>query len=143
MFKFVKPAGKNEEGKTFYEALTLNEIDKIACEFWGVEEHSTKYAEHPEKNLSWFDVLGLAIQNCYCLNKAGRCIKATEQPDKDGRHAAIFKGDSVIAQIMQTAWSGDTSFKEISHTLTFYQPYIELVLHLQNEHGILFETDGW
>lgn len=143
MFKFIKPAGKNEEGKTFYEALTLNEVDKIACEFWGVEEHPKNYAEHPNRPFNWFDILGMAIQNCYCLNNAGRCIKAFKQPDKDGRHAAIFKGDSVIAQIMETAWRGDTSFREISHALTFYQPYIELVLHLQNEHGILFETDGW
>lgn len=153
MFKFVKPGGKNEEGRTLYTALTLNEIDKLACEFWGVEEHPKFYAS-PKYTVgdtefsgpNWFDTIGHAIEGCQY-----RCRRyddgytyyhdAHEQPYKS--QGAIFEASAVSAQLLRTASLATHSIEDLEKSILCYRPHIEFVFHLQNEHGILFEALGW
>lgn len=147
MFKFVKPAGKNEEGKTIYEALTLNEIDKLVAQFWGVEVHQKHYASpiltldgHTVEGLNWFDMLGHAIEDCqYRRHKNGVYVDAKQQLGQ----GAIFEASAVSAEILRNATLGEQSAEKLFACVNFYRPYIELLFHLQNEHGILFEALGW
>lgn len=151
MFKFVKPAGKNEEGKTFYEALKINEIDKIACEFWNVETHPKYYASpilildgKEAKGMNWFDTIGQAIENCqYRKRKNGTYVSAKEQPDEERNQGAIFEASAVSAEILRNATLGEQTAEELFACIQFYKPYIELLYHLQNEHNIYFEALGW
>jgi hypothetical protein len=149
MFKFVKPAGKNEEGKNCYDAMLLKDVDKIACEFWGVEEHPRFYASpiltldgHTVEGLNWFDMLGHAIEDCqYRRHENGVYVSAKQQPDSG--QGAIFEASAVSAEILRNATIGEKSAEELFACVNFYRPYIELLFHLQNEHGILFEALGW
>ena len=151
MFKFVKPAGKNEEGKTFYNALTLNEIDNLVAQFWGVEVHPKHYASpiltldgRTVEGMNWFDTLGHAIENCqYRRHKNGVYVDAKQQPDEERGQGAIFEASAVSAEILRNATLGEQSAEKLFACVNFYRPYIELLFHLQNEHGILFEALGW
>lgn len=153
MFKFVKPTGKNEEGRTIYEALTINEIDKLACAFWGVEEHPKYYAS-PKHTVhgrefdgpNWFDTIGHAIEGCQyrCRrydNGYNYYHDAHEQPDKF--QGPIFEASAVSAQILRLATLATTSIDDLEKSINYYRPHIEFVFHLQKEHGILFEALGW
>lgn len=154
MFKFVKLAGKNEEGRPIYEALTLNQIDKLACEFWGVEEHPRFYASpkiligdiEVEYGANWFDTIGHAIEDCQyrCRQNSGEYNyyhDAVEQPYK--YQGPIFEASTVCAQIIRVASLATHSADDLEKSIKHYRPYIELLFHLQNEHGILFEALGW
>ena len=152
MFKFVKPAGKNEEGRTIYEALTLNEIDKLACEFWGVEEHPRFYAspkiligDKEFAGTNWFDTIGHAIEDCQYRNTKGEGCNyyhdAYEQPTPF--RGAIFEASAVSAQLLKIASIATHSADDLEASIKHYRPYIEFVFHLQNEHGIYFEALGW
>ena len=151
MFKFVKVSGKNEEGKNCYNAMLLNDIDKIACEFWNVEIHLKNYASpillldgKEVKGMNWFDVLGNAIENCqFRRHKDGVYVSAKQQPDEERGQGAIFEASAVSAEILRNATLGEQSAEELFGCVEFYKPYIELLFHLQNEHGIYFEALGW
>ena len=151
MFKFVKVSGKNEEGKNCYNAMLLNDIDKIACEFWNVEIHLKNYASpillldgKEVKGMNWFDVLGTAIENCqFRRHKDGVYVSAKQQPDEERGQGAIFEASAVSAEILRNATLGEQSAEELFGCVEFYKPYIELLFHLQNEHGIYFEALGW
>lgn len=152
MFQFVKPVGKNEEGRTIYETLTLNEIDKLACEFWGVEEHPRFYAspkiligDKEFAGTNWFDTIGHAIEDCQYRHTKGEGHNyyhdAHEQPYKF--RGAIFEASAVSAQLLRVGTIATTSAENLAEEIKYFQPYIELAFHLQNEHGILFEALGW
>lgn len=151
MFKFVKVSGKNEEGKNCYNAMLLNDIDKIACEFWNVEIHLKNYASpillldgKEVKGMNWFDVLGNAIENCqFRRHKDGVYVSAKQQPDEERGQGAIFEASTVSAEVLRNATLGEQSAEELFGCVEFYKPYIELLFHLQNEHGIYFEALGW
>lgn len=152
MFQFVKPSRKNNEGKTIYNALRLNEIDKLACEFWQVEESKTRYASPKvalngkiEYGTNWFDTIGLSIESCqyrFCKKDNGNYYHdAIEQSTLS--HGAIFDASAVSAQILRVASLATTSAEDLNKSIQYYQPYIEFVFHLQNEHNIYFEALGW
>lgn len=147
MFKFVKLSGKNEEGKNCYDAMLLNDIDAIVCKFWNVEVHQKHYASpiltldgRTVEGLNWFDMLGHAIEDCqYRRHKNGVYVDAKQQLGQ----GAIFEASAVSAEILRNATLGEKSAEELFACVNFYRPYIELLFHLQNEHGILFEALGW
>lgn len=45
------------EGK----AVGINQLDKEACEFWGVELHPKQYASPSDQRINWFDCIGWNI----------------------------------------------------------------------------------
>ena len=46
--------------------LTLQEVDTIAANFWGVEVDNKYYAAPSSwGTMNWFDVLGMAIEDLY------------------------------------------------------------------------------
>lgn len=131
--------------------MLLNDIDKIACEFWNVEIHLKNYASpillldgKEVKGMNWFDVLGNAIENCqFRRHKDGVYVSAKQQPDEERGQGAIFEASAVSAEILRNATLGEQSAEELFGCVEFYKPYIELLFHLQNEHGIYFEALGW
>jgi len=48
---------KNKEGA----GIPIIELDKQACEFWGVPMDERKYARPANTDTSWFDMIGLYI----------------------------------------------------------------------------------
>lgn len=154
MFQFVKPAGKNEEGRTIYKALLLNEIDKLACAFWSVDE-SPKFYASPKYTVdgrefegpNWFDTIGHAIEECQYRCRQGSGGEYNYYHDAEDQptigHGPIFRANTVSAQILRLATLAETNAEGIFNSVKYYQPYIEFLFHLQNEHGILFEARGW
>jgi hypothetical protein len=128
------------------KTYTLNEIDEIAANFWGVEVDERRYACPPVNGqfaTNWFDILGHAIEdlqyfNTKCLDGHLRYHKACEM---DEMHNPMFKFDDIVPQLISNCIYAD-SMRSLEIGLEYCKPYIELCYHLKSM-DIVGVAMGW
>lgn len=114
---------KNIESGYIYK---INEIDEIAAKFWGKDVHPKEYA-YPGKgdawvhNPNWFDIIGIAIENCqYMKTKWGN------NPNNE------WDMDKVASMILFQNTLYACSTAEKIKMVEFLRPYIDLCYHLMS-----------
>lgn len=126
MFQFI-----NKNTKKVY---TLNEIDEIACNFWGVEIDAKYYAQPKNYGPNWFDVLGRAIEDCQYFKYDS--IKVTEYDDKCFDMDII--SSMILFQLSKYENTAENKFKQVE----LLKPYVELCYHLKSL-NIVGSGHGW
>lgn len=126
MFQFL-----NRETKKVY---TLNEIDELVCNFWGVEIHPRNYAQPKTYGPNWFDVIGKAVEDCQYFKY--KSFKVTDYDDKCFDMDTI--SSMVIFHLSQYEKTADAKMEQIA----LLKPYIELCYHLKSL-NIVGSGHGW
>lgn len=93
-------------------AITLGELDKIVCEFWGVEFDNNNYAKPKNNYPDWFNVVGQSIA----------C-----QPQGE------IEWHKVVGHICSIAAIGESEINTFVNSLEFYKPYIELCFYFSKQ----------
>jgi hypothetical protein len=128
------------------KTYTLNEIDKIAANFWKVKVDEHDYA-CPESYgfgaMNWFDVLGHAIEDLQyfqtkCLDGKLHYHKACGM---DEMHNPMFDFGRIAKQLIFNCASSDT-IDSLESGLKWCKPYIELCYHLKSM-DIVGVAMGW
>lgn len=121
--------------------LTLQEVDTIAANFWGVEVDNKYYAAPSSwGTMNWFDVLGMAIEDLYLhhyLKNDGTKrfrygIGDHTQPE--------FNMNDVAAMVLFRAMTGSSEALALEVMPKVYKDFIELCYHLK-ELGITAVAD--
>lgn len=94
-------------------ALTLGELDKIVCEFWGVELDSKNYAKPKNNYPDWFNMVGCSIASL--------------------PNGEIPEWNRVIGKLCEVAAIGETNINDFMQGLEFYKPYIELCFYFSKQ----------
>lgn len=126
MFQFI-----NKETKQIY---TLNEIDEIVCNFWGVEIHPRNYAQPKTYGPNWFNVLGRAVEDCQYFKY--HAFKVTDYYDKCFNMDII--SSMILFQLTQYEETAENKFKQMEQL----KPYVELCYHLKSL-NIVGSGHGW
>lgn len=126
MFQFI-----NKETKQIY---TLNEIDEICANFWGVKMHPKYYAQPKTFGPNWFDVLGRAVEDCQFFKHLS--FKINTNNDK------CFDFDTISSMILFHLTQYEETAEGKMEQATQLKPYIELCYHLKNL-GIVGSGLGW
>lgn len=114
------------------KTLTLQEVDTIAANFWGVEVNAKYYAAPSSWGMmNWFDVLGMAIEDLYLhhyLKNDGTKrfrygIGDQTQPE--------FNMNDVAAMVLFRAMIGSSEALTLEVTPKVYKDFIELCYHLK------------
>jgi hypothetical protein len=112
--------------------LTLQEVDTIAANFWGVEVDSKYYAAPSSWGMmNWFDVLGMAIEDLYLhyhLKNDGTKrfrygIGDQTQPE--------FNMNDVAAMVLFRAMTGSSEALALEVIPKVYKDFIELCYHMK------------
>lgn len=134
MFRFLDKDNK---------ILSLEVIDKLACECWHVEEQKHYYAA-PAKQYwipNWYDVLGHAIEDLQYYTwkdsenhtRYSMAIRDQKQP--------IFDMNRVGGQIFANYSSSET-YEEWQELNAFISTYVKFCYYLKTR-GIKAEGMGW
>ena len=137
MFQF-----KNTQTNYIY---TLNEIDKIAANFWGKEVHSREYAYPGNENSphmpNWFDMLGTSIEDLqYFTNRdeENRLIYKRSNTPRE----AEFDMREVASLLLNDMTRYQNSADAMLFTCASIRPYLELCFHLRSL-NIVGVGRGW
>jgi hypothetical protein len=106
-------------------AIAINELDRQAAEFWGVEVHKKRYAcpkGYGERMTNWFDIVGFAI---------------TQQGNytRGWKNVALYLLESLSERIIDFDKKGikfiemDSYTKKVESILEFYKPFFELMTY--------------
>lgn len=112
---------KNDKGI----ALSMNELDKEAAEFWGVPVHETNYA-HPCNNSigNWFDTIGFNIHRPGTYTSGWRNVIVTMyQMFSSGYMIDDKQRNNVVIKPIEE------QIKRITDINEFMSPYVGLVNH--------------
>ena len=93
-------------------ALTIDELDKEAAAFFGVEHNNNEYAKPSKYNFDWTDIIIHAIS---CVDE--RNINWTK----------------VITKILSNTTSLTRSYDDLQKSIKIFRPYIELCYHWQTK----------
>lgn len=97
-------------------ALTIDELDKEAAAFFGVEYNDNEYAKPSKYNFDWTDIIIHAIS---CVNE--RNINWTK----------------VIEKILSNTTSLTRSYDDLQKSIKMFRPYIELCYFWQAKKYII------
>ncbi len=144
------------------EPISMKELDKEACEFWGKTSDPKYYANPSEPKRegeseidylrrsmtsNWFDIIGYCIHTQGNYTSGWRNIVHTMISDILGSSLIGGKDDESIPVVklrecievkpngeQVKAWHLEDKVEEaIYGTLEFYKPYIELINHWQSK----------
>lgn len=105
---------KNKETGHIY---TINEIDEMAAQFWGVEVDSKYYAEPKGYSQNWFDMIGWAIDQIDC--------KVLDKNNLSMSEIASFM------MYQQSRFSNDINVDHFITWANWLKPYFELCEHFK------------
>lgn len=128
----------------------MNEIDQMACAFWGKEIDEEWYATPQGKEINWFDMIGHAIENAQYVKRDCKVIPYTFISRVDGQEVSttvttvpwnnvcvwLIK-DNTSVNFKREKW-----FEIVQYATTYLKPYLEFCKHLE-EQGIVAEALGW
>lgn len=97
-------------------AFTIDELDKEAAAFFGVEHNDSKYAKPLKYNFDWTDIIIFAIS---CIDKRN------------------IQWNEVIGKILTFAASLTKSYDDLQKSIEIHRPYIELCYHWQAKKYII------
>lgn len=97
-------------------ALTIEELNKEAANFFGVEYNSSEYAKPSKDNFNWTDIILFAIS---CVDR--RNIQWVE----------------VIGKILSISTSLTKSYDDLQKSIEIHRPYIELCYYWQAKNYII------
>lgn len=97
-------------------AIDINYIDKIVCEFWGIEYSDKEFATPDPCLNSWQCVLRHALQMLYKLNG----------------HAAYEPQELIPCVVYQSIEYMCTNTEQIKEMVMIFKPYIDLCNHLSS-----------
>lgn len=125
MFQFKN----TKENKTF----TLNEIDKIACEFWGVEYDTRHYAS-PNPSVwgmpNWFDTIGHAIEDLQYFAGSRENKKVFYRSINS--NVAEFDFGEIATMLLQNNTRCCKNPIELEEMIDFLKPYTNLCYYLKS-----------
>lgn len=90
--------------------LTLDELNKEAAIFFGVNHNDKEYAKPPKYNFDWFKIIGYSISDLDIHN---------------------INWAKVIGKILSNAASLTRSYDDLQKSIDMFRPYIELCYHWQ------------
>lgn len=123
--------------------LPINEIDRIACEFWQVEFNTRHYAT-PNPSVwgmpNWFDTIGHAIEDLqyFAGTREGKKIFYRSIDS----NVAEFDFGEIAAMVIANNTRFCDNPEELKDMLEFIQPYLNFCYYLKSL-GIIGIGMGW
>ena len=89
--------------------LSMEELDKEAAEFFGVQYNEKQYAKPSPRSTAWYNMIGYNIANY--------------------RYNGNLVWSDLVGQILCIAAFATDSFDELHNCIIAYKPHIELCYH--------------
>ena len=90
-------------------ALSMDELNKEAAEFFGVPYEEEEYAKPQGKSLNW----------CGAFESSMITLS----------HKGLLQWEDLVKQILQISVFYTNSFEELNRIIQAYRPYLELCYH--------------
>lgn len=127
--------------KNSTKIYSLNEIDEIACKFWGKSYDTKHYATPAQGGPNWFDMLGHAIEDLQYLSKKYN-DKIYYIKSINGGTEPHFEMHRVASMLTFQFTNYASNAEELFTSVEDIKPYIELCFHLKSK-DIIGVGLGW
>jgi hypothetical protein len=107
------------------QPISMNEIDKMVCDFWGVELDEKSYASPSKEYIgsNWFDIVGWSISQNDCEEGWDSVINEMCVNCIGSSVLEMNKNLEIIGFLNEQKY-----LKSIKDSLLFFTPYVKLIL---------------